>query len=103
MEQQVSIQDNYLWIRMPAEMDHNMADSIRKEADARMIQEAVENIVFDFSKTQFMDSSGIGFIVGRYKRIQCLGGKVIVVHASRRIQKMLYMAGLREFVQIVEE
>lgn len=103
MEQQVSIQDHYLWIDMPVELDHNVAEAIRKEADVQMMQESVENIVFDFSKTQFMDSSGIGLIVGRYKKIQCLGGEVLVVHASRRIQQMFYMAGLKEFVHIVEE
>lgn len=103
MEQQVSIQNRYLWIHMPEELDHNMADQIRKEADAKMLQETVDHIVFDFSKTRFMDSSGIGFIVGRYKKMQCLGGKVIVVHASRRIQQMLSMAGLKEYVHVVEE
>lgn len=103
MEQQVYIQDHYLWIHMPKELDHNMAEAIRKEADNQMMQKDVENVVFDFSKTQFMDSSGIGFIVGRYKKIQCLGGHAIVVHASRRIQQMLTMAGLKELVHIVEE
>ena len=103
MEQQISIQDDYLWIQMPVELDHRVAESIRKEADVQMMQEGVENVVFDFSKTEFMDSSGIGLIVGRYKKIQCLGGEVLVVHANKRIRKMFTMAGLRALVHIVEE
>lgn len=103
MEQQISIQDEYLWIQMPVELDHTVVESIRKEADVNMMQEAVESIVFDFSKTRFMDSSGIGLIVGRYKKIQCLGGEVLVVHANSRIKQMFTMAGLKEFIRIVEE
>lgn len=103
MEQQISIQDGYLWIRMPVELDRIEAETIRKEADVQMMQDMVESIVFDFSQTKFMDSSGIGLIVGRYKKIQCLGGEVLVVHANRRIEQMFIMAGLKEFVRIVGE
>lgn len=103
MEQQISIQEEYLWIQMPEELDHNVAESIRREADLQMLKAPVERVVFDFSKTRFMDSSGIGLIVGRYKKIQCLGGEIFVVHANNRIKQMFTMAGLKEFVCIVEE
>lgn len=103
MEQQISIQNEYLWIYMPVELDHIVAESIRKEVDVQMMQEPVEKIVFDFSKTKFMDSSGIGLVVGRYKKIQCLGGEVLVVNANKRVKKMFIMAGLKGFVRIIEE
>lgn len=103
MEQQISIQDEYLWIHMPVELDHNVAESIRKVVDMQMMQKSVEKVVFDFSKTKFMDSSGIGLVVGRYKKIKCLGGEVLVIHASKRINQMFVMAGLKGFVHIIEE
>lgn len=103
MEERVRIQDNYLWIRMPEELDHNVAEDIRREADRLILHETVEDVVFDFSKTRFMDSSGIGFIIGRYKKIQCFGGQAIVIHANRRILQMLYMAGLKGLIQVAEE
>jgi len=103
MKEKVSIRDNYLWIRMPRELDHHAAASIRKVADEKMMQDRVEHVVFDFSQTEFMDSSGIGVIVGRYKKMNCLGGKVIAVHTNRRIRQILDLAGLNRLVEIAEE
>lgn len=102
MEEKISIRNNALWIRMPKEMDHHMAASIRAKADEMMMQDSVRDVVFDFTDTEFMDSSGIGVIVGRYKKMDCLGGKVFAVHASRRIKQILYLAGLDRLVEIAD-
>ena len=50
-----------------------------------------------------MDSSGIGVILGRYKKISCFGGKVYVVHASMQIRKILQMSGVHKIVEILED
>lgn len=102
MEEKISIQDQYLWIRLPRELDHHMAASIRKLADHKMMDAEVKDVVFDFAETEFMDSSGIGVIMGRYKKTDCLGGRVIAVHANRRIRQILRMAGLDRFVEITD-
>ena len=103
MKEKISIRDNLLWIRMPRELDHHEAAAIREEADEKMMRERVEHVVFDFSQTEFMDSSGIGVIVGRYKKMDCLGGKVIAVHTNKRIRQILDLAGLDRLLEIVEE
>ena len=64
MEQQCAIIDNYLCIRMPKEVDHHGAAGIREHADKLLLDDKVRNIVFDFEDTTFMDSSGIGIIIG---------------------------------------
>ncbi len=74
--EEFAIINNYLCIRMPREVDHHGAAGIRESADRLILDDQVKNIVFDFENTTFMDSSGIGIIIGRYRKISCFGGKV---------------------------
>ena len=62
--EQFAVIDNYLCIKMPQEVDHHGAAGIRENADRLLLNEKVRNIVFDFEDTTFMDSSGIGIIIG---------------------------------------
>lgn len=102
MEGQVKIIDHYLCIEMPQEVDHHHAAKIREVADRLLLKEEVENIVFDFEKTTFMDSSGIGVMMGRLKKMKGLGGKVFVVHASKRMEKLLELSGIMSYVEIMK-
>lgn len=102
MEEKVKIIDHYLCIQMPKEVDHHKATRIRETADRLLLDEEVENIIFDFEETEFMDSSGVGIILGRLKKIQGLGGKVFVVHANERLQKMLSIAGVMQYVEVLK-
>mgnify|MGYP002660213219 CR=1 FL=1 len=83
MEEEFKVIDNYLMVRMPAEVDHHASEYIGRTADRYILKEGVGNVVFDFEKTRFMDSSGIGIIIGRYKKITCFGGRVL---RSKRMQ-----------------
>lgn len=94
--------DNCLMIRMPAEIDHYGAGAICENADRLLLREDVANVVFDFENTRFMDSSGIGIIMGRYRKISCFGGKVYAIHADRQIQRILKVSGLNKIVEVLE-
>ena len=59
-------------------------------------------MVFDFEDTKFMDSSGVGIIIGRYKKISCFGGKVFAIHADRQIRRILQMSGLNKIIELME-
>ena len=63
----------------------------------------VRNLIFDFSDTEFMDSSGIGIILGRYKKITCFHGKVYAIHVNMQIRKILHMSGLQKIIEVLEE
>ena len=102
MEADFKVIDNYLMIKMPREVDHHMAGAICRKADAFLMSEKVSNIVFDFEATKFMDSSGIGIIAGRYKKIAYLGGKVFAVHADSQIRRILYISGLNKMIEVLE-
>ena len=74
-------------------------DSVRAH---RLLREDVCNVVFDFENTRFMDSSGVGIIMGRYRKISCFGGKVYAIHADRQIQRILRLSGLNKIVEVLE-
>ena len=101
MEEDFKVIDNYLMIRMPNEIDHHHSAKISKTADEYIMDEEVGNVVFDFERTTFMDSSGIGIIVGRYKKIACFGGKVFAINADSRIRRILLLSGLHKIVEIM--
>ena len=104
MEQKMeeyAIIENYLCIKMPKEVDHHGASGIRECADRLILDDKVKNIVFDFEDTTFMDSSGIGIIIGRYRKISCFGGKVYAINTSERIQRLLRSSGLSSIIEIM--
>ena len=94
--------DHCLMIRLPEEIDHHKSAYISDNADKFILKEEVNHVVFDFENTRFMDSSGIGIILGRYKKISCFGGKVFAIHADKQIQRILYVSGLNKIVEIME-
>ncbi len=96
-----AIIENYLCIRMPREVDHHGAAAIRENADRLLLNDKVQNIVFDFEDTTFMDSSGIGIIIGRYKKISCFGGKVYAIHVDERIRKILRTSGMASIIEVL--
>ena len=97
------VQENCLTIFLPSELDHHNAEDIRKHADRVIEEQQIRCVIFDFTDTNFMDSSGIGVIMGRYKLIYLLGGEVWAVHANERMKKILTMSGVTRIIQIYEE
>jgi len=95
--------DHYLCIKMPKEVDHHNAGKITAQADEMICKSEVKNLIFDFTDTEFMDSSGVGIILGRYKKITCFHGKVYAIHANLQIRKILHMSGLQKIIEILEE
>ena len=63
------VNDDKLMIRMNAELDHHLAEEMRQVIDDVIDKRGVTHIVFDFTKVDFMDSAGIGLIMGRYKKV----------------------------------
>jgi stage II sporulation protein AA (anti-sigma F factor antagonist) len=85
------------------ELDHHSAEYIRQKIDNEMIKSTNKNIIFDFSKLSFMDSSGIGVIMGRYKNIQRLNGKIAIVNTNIQIDRILEMAGIKKIIPVYDK
>ena len=94
--------DDCLLIRLPEEIDHHGAGTICENADKYLVRKEVQNVVFDFEKTRFMDSSGIGIIMGRYRKISCFGGRVYAIHLDRQIARIFQLSGLNKIVEVLE-
>ena len=97
------VEENCLTIFLPGELDHHNAEEIRKGADKLIEENHIKCVIFDFQETNFMDSSGIGVIMGRYKMVYLLGGDVWAVHANERMKKILTMSGVTKIIQMYEE
>ena len=97
------VQENCLTIFLPEDVDHHNAEEIKREADRLIDREHIRYIIFDFADTGFMDSSGIGVIMGRYKKVYMRGGEVWAVHTNERMRKILTMSGVMKIMQIYEE
>lgn len=91
-----------LIVSIIGELDHHSTDYIRQKVDGEIIKPTTKNVVFDFSKVTFMDSSGIGVILGRYKNIENLNGKTAIIKANMQIKRIFEMSGLLKFIPIYD-
>ena len=71
---------------------------LREEADLMVETHFIRTIIFDFSGTDWMDSSGIGVILGRYKNMKLSGGHVYAVHLNERMKKIFAMSGMEHLI-----
>lgn len=101
--EQFQIRQKVLTIRMPRELDHHSAQEIRLKADRLIAEKNINQVEFDFRNTEFMDSSGIGLVMGRYQNIRLLGGIVMATHVNDRIFKILQLAGVTKVIGIDRE
>lgn len=90
--------DGRLIIKIREDLDHHLAESIRESIDAMIEKEGLNHIVFDFNGMKFMDSAGIGLIMGRYKKVYMLGGSVDIIGISPSIDRILRISGLYKIV-----
>lgn len=97
------IQENCITIFLPKEVDHYQVRNMKMQIDELIEKNHIKHVIFDFNKTRFMDSSGIGAIMGRYKSISLLGGEMWGIHANDYIKKILLMSGMDRIMQIYEE
>ncbi len=79
---------------LEGELDHHSAKLIREEIDAEIERSMANLLILDFRDVTFMDSSGIGLVMGRYRQMQFQGGQVQVVNTSPQIYKVMRIAGL---------
>ena len=79
---------------LSGELDHHAADSVRQELDAAMNIKIFPKLVLDMSRLTFMDSSGIGVILGRYKKLKDRGGRLAVRGLSEKMDRIMRLAGL---------
>ncbi|MGN0666852.1 MAG: anti-sigma factor antagonist [Huintestinicola sp.] len=85
---------------LDGEIDHHCAPAIRGEIDLAVESGRPENLVLDFGEVTFMDSSGIGLVMGRYRLMKDMGGRVSVENTPVHIKKVMRLAGLDRIANI---
>ena len=83
-----------LVIHLPKELDHHNCRNLRYETDLLLSENYITRMVFDFSRTVFMDSSGIGILLNRYKQMQRSGGSVAIYGVGVQINRILNLGGI---------
>ena len=91
-----------LIVGLAGELDHHCADYVKRKVDAEIFKSTTKNIIFDFSKVNFMDSSGIGVIMGRFKNVQKLNGKLAVVNPTPQIRRIFELTGFQRIIPIYD-
>ncbi len=85
---------------LDGEIDHHTAADMRAEIDKAVGEQSPTLLVLDFKNVSFMDSSGIGLVMGRYKAISEIGGELAIVNTSTQIGKVMRLAGMERLAKI---
>ena len=98
---QLQMKQGELIALLDGEIDHHGARELREEIDAAAQRTKPRLLTLDFSCVQFMDSSGVGLIMGRYRMMSEWGGEVCVANLPPRLEKLVSLAGIRELCTVI--
>jgi len=91
---------NVLCIRLAGELDHHYAEELRTKATEAIESRNIRHIVLNLEHLSFMDSSGLGVILGRYKQIKQLGGEMVICAISPSVQRLFDMSGMFKIMKL---
>ena len=94
MKLSTDIVEDYLIVTLKGELDHHTSEDVRKKIDSLYYDNNLSNMVLDLRGLDFMDSSGIGVLIGRYKIISKRGGELGVIHISPHLHRIFEISGL---------
>lgn len=91
---ELKTEEKELTALLSGDIDHHTAKQLREEIDSQASLDKPELLKLDFQNVDFMDSSGIGLIMGRYKLMQSLGGRLRVINVPNYIARVIRLSGL---------
>lgn len=103
MEFKINAEKKTLLVKLDGDIDHHNVKRVRTELDREIEKIGIKNIAFDFSSVRFMDSAGIGMIMGRYRRINAIGGKIYIIGANEDVKRIIGISGLGNIVEIYSD
>ncbi len=93
--------DKLLTLKISEEIDENCTDKLRRKIDNEITRFLPRKVIFDFSNVSFMDSAGIGMLLGRYKVIKMLGGNLELSNVNNQVRKVFEISGILKIIPIV--
>lgn len=97
-----NVREDVLIVRLNGELDHHEAERLREQWKEKMYTNSIKHVVINLEAVTFMDSSGLGVILGRYKEVLQLGGEMVVCSISPSIKRLFEMSGLFKIVRLEE-
>lgn len=102
LQVQFAVKQDVLIIRLKGELDHHTAEQLRTEAEQKISESEIKHLLFNLEGLSFMDSSGLGVMLGRYKQISQWGGRMIVCAISPSIYRLFELSGMFKIIQLAE-
>lgn len=100
MSAKIEYRQNEIRVYLDGEIDHHSASLIRITIDEAIMARRPDRLILDFGKVTFMDSSGIGLVMGRYKLMRAIEGRIILENLSPSAYKVMKLAGLERLGEI---
>jgi stage II sporulation protein AA (anti-sigma F factor antagonist) len=97
---EMEARSSVLLIRLKGELDHHTAEKLRLQAEDEIEKNEIKHIVLNLEELHFMDSSGLGVILGRYKKIKKNNGEMIICAISPAVKRLFEMSGLYKIVKV---
>ncbi len=93
-----------LIVTVEGELDLVTSPTFREVVDGKLNHyDAIKHLILDLKKVEFIDSSGLGVILGRFRRLNQLGGKISAIHVSDQIKRVLQLSGLLKVIEIYDD
>lgn len=98
MEMRLECLGATLVVKLNGELDQSCASDLREKIDREISLRNINNLIMDFHGVSFMDSSGIGMLIGRYKLIKARGGKMLIIRTQPQVDKVIELTGLKKVI-----
>ena len=94
------LKNDVLNIKIKGDIDHHTAKDVRADIDKLIVENNPKELDLDLSEVEFMDSSGLGLVLGRYKKQIEFGGRMKIINPTKRIFQILQLAGVEKIIKI---
>ena len=95
--------DKQLTIKITEEIDEHTTEKLRRKIDNEITRFLPRKVIFDFSDVSFMDSAGIGLLLGRYKVIKMLGGQLELLNVNKQVEKVFEISGILKIIPLIKD
>ena len=94
--------DKQLTLKITEEIDEHTTERLRRKIDNEITRFLPRKVIFDFSNVSFMDSAGIGMLLGRYKVIKMLGGQLELANVNKQLERIFEISGILKIIPLVK-
>lgn len=95
-------EDKALVVYMMGELDHHSAEEVRSKIDDRLDRDEICKLIMDFTNVTFMDSSGIGVVIGRYKKVSQKKGAVCITNVKNSVKRVFDLSGMFKIIKLYD-